>query len=68
MVRRSLGRWRVLSSEVQYLSAATDHADLERRMRVLERESGGPVYVTFNHWSPGTTISRQPAAQEALDQ
>jgi len=33
----------------QYLAAATDVADLERRIRQLERASGGPVFPTFNH-------------------
>jgi hypothetical protein len=37
-----------LESE-QYLAEATDLSDLERRMRVLERASGGPAFVTFNH-------------------
>jgi hypothetical protein len=48
MIQRFLRRWR-LSTEEQYLSEATDHADLERRMRAVERASGGPVFVTFNH-------------------
>lgn len=37
------------SAEERYLAAATDIADLERRARVLERLSGGPAFVTFNH-------------------
>jgi len=41
--------WRSRTTEEEYLAAATDLADLERRMRVLERASGGPVFVTFNH-------------------
>jgi len=41
--------WRSRDAHVQYLSAATDLADLERRQRVLERACGGPVFVTFNH-------------------
>jgi len=36
-------------SEQQYLAAATDLADLERRMRILERAAAGPLFVTFNH-------------------
>lgn len=32
-----------------YLAAATDLADLERRMRELELASGGPAFLTFNH-------------------
>jgi hypothetical protein len=41
--------WRPLDRDEQYLAAATDPADLERRLRVLERTSGGPQFVTFNH-------------------
>jgi hypothetical protein len=41
--------WRPRTSEEEYLAAATDLADLERRMRVLEHASGGPAFVTFNH-------------------
>ena len=37
----------------RYLAAATDLADLERRMRVLERANRGPFFVTFNHWRSG---------------
>ena len=33
----------------QYLAAATDVADLEHRMRLLERASGGSVFPTFKH-------------------
>lgn len=33
----------------RYLADATDLADLERRMRSLERASAGPTLVTFNH-------------------
>jgi len=33
----------------QYLAEASDLSDLERRMRVLERASAGPAFVTFNH-------------------
>jgi hypothetical protein len=33
----------------QYLAAAIDLADLERRMRSLERSPAGPFFVTFNH-------------------
>jgi len=29
-------------SDVQYLSGATDHADLERRLRALQRGAGSP--------------------------
>jgi Protein of unknown function (DUF3563) len=43
-------RWlRPLDREEQYLAAATDPADLERRLRVIERGRGGPQFVTFNH-------------------
>ena len=36
-------------ADEHYLAAATDHADLERRMRVLDRASCAPLFVTFNH-------------------
>jgi hypothetical protein len=41
--------WRFEDPAEQYLADATDLADLERRMRALERASGGPGIVTFNH-------------------
>jgi hypothetical protein len=41
--------WRAQSMEERYLSGATDLADLERRMRALERGSNVSVFVTFNH-------------------
>jgi Protein of unknown function (DUF3563) len=49
IVQRLRRWWRSEDREQRYLAAATDLADLERRMRVLERASGGPVFVTFNH-------------------
>jgi len=49
MVRRFWRWWRSQDPEQQYLAAATDLADLERRMRVLERGSGAQIFVTFNH-------------------
>ena len=33
----------------RYLAEATDHADLERRVRTVERANRGPALVTFNH-------------------
>jgi Protein of unknown function (DUF3563) len=49
-VVRRLGHWWPLQdAEERYLAAATDLADLERRVRRLERASGGPLFVTFNH-------------------
>ena len=41
--------WRHGGAEERYLAEATDAADLERRMRALERASGGPAFPTFNH-------------------
>lgn len=41
--------WGRPDAEERYLAAATDHAELERRIRVLQRARGGPVFVTFNH-------------------
>lgn len=49
IIQRFRRWWRPMSRDDQYLAAATDPADLERRMRVLERASGGPVFETFNH-------------------
>lgn len=49
IVERLQHWWHAADSEQSYLEAATDPADLERRMRLLERGSGGPVFVTFNH-------------------
>jgi hypothetical protein len=47
---RRLWRWlRSQDRDMQYLCAAADLADLERRMRSLERASCGPAFVTFNH-------------------
>jgi Protein of unknown function (DUF3563) len=40
--------WRAQDPAEQFLAAATDLADLERRIRALERASGGPGIVTFN--------------------
>lgn len=36
-------------ADLQYVLSATDLADLERRLRVIEHASGGPVFMTFNH-------------------
>jgi len=41
--------WRRQDPDQRYLAAATDLADLERRMRILERAGGAPMAVTFNH-------------------
>lgn len=56
--RKLVGWWQALSSEEQYLAAPADLADLERRIRVLERARSGPAFVTFNHQSPSATVSR----------
>jgi|RhiMetStandDraft_4_1073278.scaffolds.fasta_scaffold2101158_2 hypothetical protein len=43
-------RWlRARNGDESYLAAATDLADLERRIRIAERTSQGPAFVTFNH-------------------
>lgn len=45
----SLRSW--LSSrdaDEEFVAAATDLADLERRLREVERRSGG-LFITFNH-------------------
>ena len=53
VTRRVLQRvrswWWHGDADDRYLSAAADLADVERRMRVLERTSRGPVFQTFNH-------------------
>ena len=49
MMQLLLRWWQPVDRDEQYLAAATDPADLERRLRVLERSSGGPQFVTFNH-------------------
>jgi hypothetical protein len=41
--------WRSAEPEEQYLAAATDHADLERRQQALERMTTGPAIVTVDH-------------------
>ncbi len=48
-LRRLLNWWRNHDSHERYLADATDHADLERRQRELERTSTGPAFETFNH-------------------
>lgn len=49
VVRRLRRWWRSRGADEQYLAEAADLADLERRLRVLERVSRGPAFVTFNH-------------------
>ncbi len=41
--------WKGSDPDQDYLAGATDLADLERRMRHVDRGQGGPVFVTFNH-------------------
>jgi hypothetical protein len=41
--------WTGKGADDEYLAGATDLADLERRMRSLDRGNGGPVFETFNH-------------------
>jgi hypothetical protein len=41
--------FRTADAAERYLSLATDHADLERRIRAVERSDRGPALVTFNH-------------------
>ena len=49
LVRVLLRWWQPLDRDERYLAAAADAADLERRLRVLERSAGGPQFTTFNH-------------------
>jgi hypothetical protein len=52
---RSLGRaldaMRGPDRELDYLSAAVDHADLERRMRVIQRGMPSPL-AALTHFHP----------------
>jgi hypothetical protein len=41
--------WRAPDAAERYLAAASDHADLERRVQALERTDCGPRFVTYNH-------------------
>ena len=41
--------WHVPDRQGQFLAAATDLADLERRMRMLDRSGSGAIFETFNH-------------------
>jgi uncharacterized protein DUF3563 len=49
IIQRFRRWWRHENADEQYLAGATDLADAERRMRVLERASRGPMFRTFNH-------------------
>jgi hypothetical protein len=49
LLQRFSRLWRREDTHHGYLAAATDHADLERRIRTIERASLGPAFVTFNH-------------------
>lgn len=40
--------WHAPNADEQYLAAANDLADLERRMREIERRCDG-LFITFNH-------------------
>jgi hypothetical protein len=45
-----LWRWlRPVDGDEAYVAAATDTADLERRLRAIERDAGGSPFVTSNH-------------------
>ena len=48
VVQRFRRWWRRETADEQYLARATDLADLERRMRVLEHAGIGPMFQTFN--------------------
>ena len=49
IVAQLRGWWTGKDPDQEYLAASTDLADLERRMRLLDRGNGGPVFETFNH-------------------
>lgn len=40
--------WSSRDADEEFVAAATDLADLERRLREVERRSGG-LFITFNH-------------------
>jgi hypothetical protein len=40
---RAIDALRAPDRDLEYLAAAVDHADLERRLRTLQRGSRGPV-------------------------
>jgi hypothetical protein len=47
---RAVWRWlRAADPHAVYLAAAADLADLERRLRLVERGGPAPLFVTFNH-------------------
>jgi hypothetical protein len=48
-VKALLSWLRAADPHAVYLAAAADLADLERRLRLLERGSRAPLFVTFNH-------------------
>ena len=41
--------WKNDDADYRYLAAASDLAELERRSRLLESDSNGAIWVTFNH-------------------
>ena len=49
IVAQLRGWWVGKDPDQEYLAASTDLADLERRMRLIDRGNGGPVFETFNH-------------------
>lgn len=49
VIRRPHRWWQSPDAAERFLADATSLAELERRMRVLERGSGEPAFVTFNH-------------------
>lgn len=42
----ALDALRAPNRDLEYLGAAIDHADLERRLRVLQRSSGAPRFYS----------------------
>lgn len=45
----SLRAWWRQQSDDPYLATAADNAELERRIRAIERDPGPAVPITFNH-------------------
>jgi Protein of unknown function (DUF3563) len=49
-IAKRLSGFRTHNPDERYLAASTDHADLERRLRAIDREScTTSLFVTFNH-------------------
>ena len=50
--------WRSQDAEEQYLATATNLAELERRLRALERANGGPAFAPYMYREDDVPIGR----------